>query len=38
MECYDWPHRQGEAGELTEVVSFANLRLNVGVDEAMFKH
>ena len=38
MECYDWPHRQGDAGELSEVVSFANLRLNVGVDEAMFKH
>jgi hypothetical protein len=38
MECYDWPHKQGEAGELTEVVSFANLRVNVGVDEAVFKH
>ncbi len=38
MECYDWPHRQGDTGELSEVVSFANLRLNVGVDEAMFKH
>ncbi len=38
MECYDWPHRPGEPGELLEVVSFANLRLNVGVDEAMFNH
>ena len=38
MECYDWPHQQGEAGELSEVVSFANLRLNVGVDNAMFNH
>jgi hypothetical protein len=38
MECYDWPHRQGDAGELSEVVSFANLRLNVGVSEEAFKH
>ena len=38
MECYDWPHRQGDLGELSEVVSFANLRLNVGVKDEMFNH
>ena len=38
MECYDWPHGQGDAGELLEVVSFANLRVNVGVRDEMFNH
>jgi hypothetical protein len=38
MECYDWPRGKGDAGELSEVVSFANLRLNVGVGDEMFNH
>jgi hypothetical protein len=38
MECYDWPQRQGDVGEISEVVSFANLRLNVGLADAMFNH
>ena len=38
MECYDWPHGEGDAGELLEVVSFANLRMNVGVRDEMFNH
>jgi hypothetical protein len=38
VECYDWPHRAGEAGELVEVYSYVNLKLNVGLADEVFSH
>jgi hypothetical protein len=38
LECYDWPRRQGETGDLVEVYSFANMRLNVGLSDKVFNH
>ena len=38
VECYDWPRAQGDPGQLTEVFSFVNLRLNVGLSDAVFNH
>jgi hypothetical protein len=37
-ECYDWPAQKGEPGELIDVYSFVNLRLNVGLDDEVFTH
>jgi hypothetical protein len=37
-ECYDWPRRAGEAGELAEVYSYVNLKLNVGLGDDVFDH
>lgn len=36
VECYDWPRYNGDPGSLLEVFSFANLRLNVGLSDAVF--
>jgi hypothetical protein len=36
VECYDWPTKEGEAGELAEMFSYVNLRLNVGVPDDVF--
>jgi hypothetical protein len=38
LECYDWPTHDGEAGELLESYSYAHLKLNVGVSDAVFDH
>jgi hypothetical protein len=38
LECYDWPRRQGDAGQLAEVYSFAHMRLNVGLGDEVFNH
>jgi hypothetical protein len=38
LEFYDWPRQQGDAGQLVEVYSFANMRTNVGLTDAMFNH
>ncbi len=38
VECYDWPTKDGDAGELVEVFSYVNLRLNVGVGDEVFDH
>jgi hypothetical protein len=38
VESYDWPRSQGDPGQLTEVFSFVNLRLNVGLSDAVFNH
>jgi hypothetical protein len=37
MEAYDWPRRPGDPGELVEVFSFVNLRLNVGLPDEVFR-
>jgi hypothetical protein len=36
LECYDWPRRPGQPGELIEVFSYVNLRLNPGLGDAEF--
>ena len=36
VECYDWPAKEGEPGELVEVFSYVNLRLNAGVADDVF--
>jgi len=38
VECYDYPRRANETGELVEVYSYVNLRYNVGLDETTFNH
>jgi hypothetical protein len=39
VESYDWPKQGGPAGgELIESYSYANLRLNQGLGDEMFKH
>ena len=38
LECYDWPAKDGEKGELAEVYSYVNLRLNVGLGDDVFDH
>jgi hypothetical protein len=37
VECYDWPRRAGDPGELLEVFSYVNLQLNVGLPEETFR-
>jgi hypothetical protein len=38
LEFYDWPRQAGDAGQLVEVYSFANMRLNVGLGDEVFNH
>jgi hypothetical protein len=38
VEFYDWPRQQGDPGQLVEVYSFANMRINVGLGDAVFDH
>ncbi len=38
VECYDWPRRQDDPGELVELYAYFNLRLNVGLTEDVFNH
>ncbi len=38
VECYDWPAKDGDTGELAEVFSYVNLRLNVGLGDDVFNH
>ncbi len=38
LECYDWPRHQGDPGEVVELYSFANMRLNVGLRDDVFNH
>jgi hypothetical protein len=38
LEFYDWPRQQGDPGQLVEVYSFANMRLNVGLGDDVFNH
>jgi hypothetical protein len=37
VESYDWPRRPGDPGQLAEVFSYANLRLNVGLGDEPFR-
>jgi hypothetical protein len=37
-ECYDWPKNAGEKGELVEVYSYVNVKLNVGLEDDVFDH
>jgi hypothetical protein len=38
VECYDWPRRGGPAGgELVEVYSYVNLKLNPGLPDSVFE-
>jgi hypothetical protein len=36
MEAYGWPRHPGDTGDLLEMYSYAGLRSNVGLGEAMF--
>jgi hypothetical protein len=36
VENYDWPRRAGDPGELIEMFSYVNLRLNADVPDAVF--
>jgi hypothetical protein len=36
MECYDWPRGAHDQGELLEVYSYVNLRLNPGLSDNVF--
>jgi hypothetical protein len=38
LEFYDWPRQPGDPGQLIEVYSFANMRLNVGLSDDVFNH
>ena len=38
LEFYDWPRQAGDAGQLVEMYSFANMRINVGLGEDVFNH
>jgi hypothetical protein len=38
LEFYDWPRQAGDTGQLVEVYSFANMRLNVGLGDEVFNH
>lgn len=38
LEFYDWPRQAGDPGQLVEVYSFANMRLNVGLTDDVFDH
>jgi hypothetical protein len=38
LEFYDWPRQPGDAGQLVEVYSFANMRINVGLGDDVFNH
>jgi hypothetical protein len=36
LECYDWPRSRGQPGEMIEVFSYINVRLNPGLPDADF--
>lgn len=38
LEFYDWPRQAGDSGQLVEIYSFANMRLNVGLGDNVFTH
>jgi hypothetical protein len=38
LEFYDWPRQTGDPGQLVEIYSFANMRLNVGLGDGVFDH
>ncbi|HTU91208.1 MAG TPA: DUF1571 domain-containing protein [Gemmataceae bacterium] len=38
LEFYDWPRVAGDPGQLVEVYSFANMRINVGLTDEVFNH
>ncbi len=38
IECYDWPREGAAAGELIDVYSYVNLKLNVGLGDEVFNH
>jgi hypothetical protein len=38
VECYDWSAKEGQPGELVEMFSYVNLRLNVGLGDDVFNH
>ncbi|MHB1424421.1 MAG: DUF1571 domain-containing protein [Gemmataceae bacterium] len=38
LEFYDWPRQIGDTGQLVEVYSFANMKLNVGLGDEVFNH
>lgn len=38
LEFYDWPRQTNDPGQLVEVYSFANMRLNVGLTDEVFNH
>jgi hypothetical protein len=38
LEFYDWPRQSGEPGQLVEIYSFANMRINVGLGDDVFDH
>jgi hypothetical protein len=38
LEFFDWPRRQGDPGQLVEIYSFANMRLNVGLTDDVFDY
>ncbi len=38
VECYDYPRRADDPGELLEVFNYVNLRCNVGLGDEAFNH
>ncbi len=38
LEFYDWPRQTGDPGQLVEIYSFANMRINVGLGDDVFDH
>ena len=38
VECYDYPRRADDSGELIEVFNYVNLRCNVGLGDETFNH
>jgi len=38
LEFYDWPRQAGDPGQLVEIYSFANMRINVGLGDDVFDH
>jgi hypothetical protein len=38
LEFYDWPLQANDPGQLVEIYSFANMRINVGLTDDVFNH
>ena len=38
VECYDYPRNPSDPGDLVEVFSYVNLRVNVGLGDETFNH
>jgi hypothetical protein len=38
VECYDWPRSADDPGQLAECYTYLDLRLNVGLGDAVFDH